>query len=77
MTERSQPPDLQKVKQWSAKMEEICQHWDALIAVTDDMIMELEDQIRHQPDRIDKLNKAKRLLNLELQSSDIAETSKI
>lgn len=65
MTEQPQPPDLQKVKQWSAKMQEICDRWDALIAVTDDMIIELEEQIRQQPDRIYRLNKAKRLLNLD------------
>jgi hypothetical protein len=64
MSEQAQPPDLETVKQWSKKTQEICQRWDALIAVTDDMIIELEEQIRQQPDRIRKLNKAKRLLNL-------------
>jgi hypothetical protein len=71
MTDRPQPPDLQKVKQWSEKMQAICQRWDALIAVTDDMIIELEEQIRQQPDRLYRLNQAKRLLKLDRENSKI------
>jgi hypothetical protein len=51
MNQELQPPDLEKVKQWSQKTQQICQRWDALIVVTDDMIMELEEQIRQQRDR--------------------------
>jgi hypothetical protein len=59
MNQELQPPDLEKVKQWLEKTQQICDRWDALIAVTDDMIVELEEQIRQQRDRIYKLNKAK------------------
>lgn len=62
-----QPPDIEKVKQRAAKMQEICKRWDALIAVTDYMIAELEDQIRKQPNEIYRLKRAKQLLNLDTE----------
>lgn len=37
MTEQPQPPNLERVKQTTAKMQEICKRWDALIAVRDYM----------------------------------------
>ncbi len=43
MTQQPQPPDIEKVKQWAEKMQEICKRWDALILVTDDMIAQLEE----------------------------------
>jgi hypothetical protein len=65
MTEKPQPPDLEKVKQWSAKMQAICKRFDALILVTDYMIAELEEQIRQQPNEVYRLKRAKQLLGLE------------
>ncbi|KJH69483.1 hypothetical protein [Aliterella atlantica] len=67
MTEQPQPPSLEKVKQTAAKMQEICKRWDALIAVTDYMIGELEEQIRKQPNEIYRLKRAKQLLNIETE----------
>lgn len=60
-----QPPDIEKVKQRAAKVQEICKRWDALIAVTDYMIAELEEQIRKQPNEIYRLKRAKQLLNID------------
>lgn len=65
MTEQPQPPNLERVKQTAVKMQEICKRWDALIAVTDYMIGELEEQIRKQPNEIYRLKRAKQLLNLD------------
>lgn len=62
-----QPPDIEKVKQRAAKVQEICKRWDALIAVTDYMIAELEEQIRKQPNEIYRLKRAKQLLNLDAE----------
>ena len=71
MTQRSQPPDIEKVKQWAEKMQEICKRWDALILVTDDMIAQLEKQIRQQPSEIYRLKKAKHLLNIQSEKSEL------
>lgn len=65
MIQQTQPPDIEKVKQRAAKMEELCKRWDALILVTDYMIEELEEQIRQQPLYQYRLRKAQELLNLE------------
>ena len=70
MTQEKQLPDLERVKQTSAKMQEICKRWDALIIVTDYMIAELEEQIRRQPYEVYRLKTAKRLLNLEQEKSE-------
>jgi hypothetical protein len=66
---QQQPPDIEKVKQRAAQMQEICKRWDALILVTDDMIAQLEEQIRQQPNEVYRLKKAKRLLNLQQEKS--------
>lgn len=62
-----QPPDIERVKQRAAKMQEICKRWDALIAVTDYMIGELEEQIRKQPNEIYRIKRANQLLNIETE----------
>lgn len=51
-------------------MQEICKRWDALILVTDDMIAQLEEQIRQQPNEIYRLRKAKRLLNIQQEKPE-------
>ncbi len=74
MTEKPQPPDIEKVKQTAAKMQEVCKRWDALILVTEHMIGELEEQIRKQPNEVYRLNRAKSLLNLEPETPAGVET---
>ena len=66
---KPQAPDIERVKQTAAKMQKICQRWDALIMVTDDMIAQLEEQIRKQPNHIYQLKRAKRLLNINPEHS--------
>lgn len=70
MTQPAHFPDPERVKQRVAKMEEICKRWDALIVVTDSMIAELEEQIRHQPNEIYRLKRAKQLLNLDIDKPE-------
>jgi hypothetical protein len=48
MTQKHQP-DLQKVKQTSAKILEVCQRADAGISILDDLISQLESQINTSP----------------------------
>lgn len=73
MTEQWQPPSLEKVKQRAAKMQEINKRWDAHILVLDDMIAELEAEIRQQLPYRHRLEKAKRLLNLHEEKSETVE----
>lgn len=48
MTQEHQP-DLQKVKQTSAKIQEVCQRADSGIAILNDLIAQLESQINTSP----------------------------
>ncbi|PSB03984.1 hypothetical protein [Merismopedia glauca] len=65
MTEPPKLPDIEKVKQTSAKVKELCQRADARILILDDLIAQLEESIRSSPLYRYRLNKAKRLLNIE------------
>ncbi len=64
------PPSLEKVKERAAKMEEINQRWDALIAIADYMIAELEADISKQKVPRYKLEKAMELLNIQPQKME-------
>jgi hypothetical protein len=66
MNQQKQPPSPEKVQRWTAKMQAICDRWDAHILVLDDMIAQLEADIRHQPMYIDRLKKAKQLINTDV-----------
>ena len=63
MTEQRQPPDIEKVKQTSAKIREICKRADANILILDDIIAQLEENIRSSPVYQYRLKRAKQLLN--------------
>jgi hypothetical protein len=63
MTQQFLPPDLESVKQRAARVEEICKRADAGILVLDDLIAQLEQDIRSSSLYRYRLNKAKRLLN--------------
>lgn len=49
MTQEPKLPDLETVKQTSAKMKEICNRADAGILVLDSLIAQLEEQIHSSP----------------------------
>jgi hypothetical protein len=56
-----------KVKQTSAKVKELCQRANAGILILEDLIAQLEENIRSSALYRYRLNKAKRLLNLEME----------
>ncbi len=64
MSKMDKSPSLDNIKQRAEKMQKDCQRWDALISVTDDLISQLEGEIRQQPNYIYRLEKAKNSLNL-------------
>jgi hypothetical protein len=64
MTQQLPPPDIETVKQRAAKVQNICKRADAGILILDDLIAELEQDIRSSPLYRYRLNKAKHLLNL-------------
>lgn len=49
MTQQPQPPDPEKVKQTVAKMRQVCRQFDALNLALDDLIAQVEADIRHSP----------------------------
>jgi len=65
MNEQRQPPDIEKVKKTSVKVQEICKRADANILILDYIIAQLEESIRQQPLQRYRLEKAKQLLNME------------
>lgn len=74
MTDKPQPPDIEKVKQRSAKIREICKRADANILILDDIIAQLEEDIRSSPVYQYRLKRAKQLLNFPQQQSEKIET---
>lgn len=65
MTQENFVPDLEKLKETSAKVREICKRADAGISILDDLIAQLEEEIRSSTLYQYRLNKAKRLLNID------------
>lgn len=63
MTQQHQS-DLEKVKQTSAKIKEVCQRSNAGIAILDELISQLETQIHSSSLYRYRLKKAKDLLNI-------------
>lgn len=79
MTEQRQPPDIEKVKQTSAKIREICKRADANILILDDLIAQLEENIRSSPVYQYRLKRAKQLLNFpenQLQKIETQQETK-
>lgn len=64
MTQQTPPPDLETVKQRAAQVQDICKRADAGILILDDLIAQLEQDIRSSSLYRYRLNKAKHLLNL-------------
>lgn len=71
MTEQRQLPDIEKVKQTSAKIREICKRADANILILDDIIAQLEESIRSSPVYQYRLKRAKQLVFPQQQSEKI------
>jgi hypothetical protein len=46
MTQQTSPPDLETVKQRTAQVQDICKRADASILILDDLIAQLEQNIR-------------------------------
>ena len=65
MTQNQPLPNLEQVKQTSTKIKEVCQRADAGISILDDLIAQLDQQIRSSPMYSYRLNKAKHLLNIQ------------
>jgi hypothetical protein len=65
MTEQPQLPNIEKIKERSARIQEIFKRADANILILDHIIAQLEEGIRQQPLQRYRLEKAKQLLNME------------
>jgi uncharacterized protein YdcH (DUF465 family) len=63
MTQEAFTPDIEKIKANSAKFQALFKRMDAEILILDDIIAQLDEQIRSSPVYAYHLNKAKRLLN--------------
>ncbi|WP_017293346.1 hypothetical protein [Geminocystis herdmanii] len=63
MSNIEKTPNLEKIQERAKKMQKNCHRWDALISVTEDLITQLEEEIRQQPNYIYRLEKAKNSLN--------------
>lgn len=74
MSDKPQPPDIEKVKQTSAKIQEICKRADANILILDDIIAQLEEDNRSSPVYQYRLKRAKQLLNFPENQSQKIET---
>jgi hypothetical protein len=64
MTQQISPPDLETVRQRAVQVQNICKRVDASILILDDLIAQLEQNIRSSSTYRYRLNKAKHLLNL-------------
>jgi hypothetical protein len=64
MTQQISPPDLETVKRRAAQVQDICKRADASILILDDLIAQVEQNIRSSSPYRYRLNKAKHLLNL-------------
>jgi len=61
--QQSTPPDLARVKQRAARVEEICKRADAGILILDEIIADLDQQIRSSSRHSYRLKRAKNLLD--------------
>jgi len=64
MSQMDKLPSLHNIKKRAEKMQKDCQKWDALISITDDLISQLEGEIRQQPNYIYRITKANNSLKL-------------
>jgi hypothetical protein len=70
MTQFSHPPSLERVKARAAKFQGVMQRADANLVILDHIIAELEADIRKQPMYLNRLKKAKQLLNIPFESTE-------
>ena len=63
MTQEAFIPDIEQVKKTSLKFQELFKRMDAEILILDDIIAQLDEQIRSSPVYAYRLNRAKRLLS--------------
>lgn len=59
MTSEKFSPDMEQIKRTSAKVQEICQRADAGIAILDDLIAQLDEEIKTSVLYKYRLNKTK------------------
>jgi hypothetical protein len=59
MTQQISPPDLETVKRRAVQVQDICKQSDASILILDDLISQLEQDIRLSSPYRHRLNKAK------------------
>ncbi|MFB2917549.1 MULTISPECIES: hypothetical protein [Aerosakkonema] len=76
MTEKPQPPSIEKVKERSARVQEICKRADANIMVLDEIIAQLEEENRRSPLYQSRLRRAKRLLNFPEENAETVESDR-
>lgn len=75
MTDKPHAPDIEKVKERSAKIQEICKRADANILILDDIIAQLEADNRSSPVYQYRLKRAKRLLNFPQEQIEKTDRS--
>jgi hypothetical protein len=61
MSNQLKVPDPEARVQSVAKMQELCKRWDKLIQATEDLIVQLDEQIRQQPNEIYRLKRRKQV----------------
>jgi hypothetical protein len=76
MTQFSHPPSLERVKARAAKFQGDMQRADAKLVILDRIIAELEADIRKQPMYLNRLKKAKQLLNIDY-FAEVSESSEL
>lgn len=76
MAEKLHLPDIKRIKERAAKIQEIRKRADANISILDDIIAQLRDNIRSSPVYQYRLKKAKRLLNFADEDSEQMETNR-
>ena len=65
MTKKALPPSLNKVKERTVKTQKLFERWDALIAITDHVIAELEAEQLKNSLYHNRLKKAMQVINIE------------
>ncbi|WP_242057158.1 MULTISPECIES: hypothetical protein [Oscillatoriales] len=76
MTDKPQPPSIEKVKERSARVQEICKRADANILILDEIIAQLEEENRRSPLYQSRLRRAKRLLNFPEEKPENVESDR-
>jgi hypothetical protein len=70
MTQEQFTPDIEQIKQTSLKFQEVFKRMDAGIAILDDLIVQIDSDIRSSKLYQYRLNKAKRMLNIDVSGDN-------